>query len=698
MKNPWILPGIILVVIILCVCGLCLVGAIGASYFWLAEPRPSAAWEASSPTSTPAVLRPTLNPGQENETPSGAPTPGEPAVERTPVSIPAGPEDNLRILMEAEIPDNDLPDLVRRLEGIQDIPMTVPPPTSPLQVGDKETFWASNTDTNANFEVSATLRYITDHAYFWIEDGVTYNARDLRDLAEAFEERIYPTNREFFGSEWTPGVDGDPHIYILYVRGMGESIAGYFSTMDEYTPLVNEYTNSHEMFLFSADNVTFDEEFTYGVLAHEFQHMIHWYRDRNEESWVNEGFSELATFLNDYSAGGFDGLYVMDPDVQLNVWPVQHELSGPHYGASFLFMTYFLDRFGEDATKALVSHSENGLESIDLSMAEMDESDPLTGETITADDIFVDWTVATFLQDERVGDGRYIYHNYPDAPQPSETEDIEECTPGERTRDVNQYGVDYIRIRCDSSTTLRFEGSTVTSVLPADPHSGSYAFWSNKGDESDMTLTRAFDFSEVTGPLTLNYWTWYDIEKDFDYLYLLASTDGERWEILHTPSGTPDDPTGANFGWGYNAKSGTNDYENGEAIWLEESVDLSHFAGKQVQLRFEYVTDAVANGEGFLLDDLAIPEIDYATDFESNDGGWQAAGFVRIQNLLPQTYRLTLITKGREIQVQHLTLNPGNTVEVPLDFDGDLKEAILIVSGTTRFTIQPTAYRYYFTD
>ncbi|MDD2695765.1 MAG: hypothetical protein PHD58_07565, partial [Anaerolineales bacterium] len=251
MKNPWILPGIILVVIILCVCGLCLVGATGASYFWLAEPRPSAAWEASSPTSTPAVLRPTLNPGQENETPSGAPTPSEPAVERTPVSIPARPEDNLRILMEAEIPDNDLPDLVRRLEGIQDIPMTVPPPTSPLQVGDKETFWASNTDTNANFEVTATLRYITNHAYFWIEDGVTYNARDLRDLAEAFEERIYPTNREFFGSEWTPGVDGDPHIYILYVRGMGESIAGYFSTMDEYTSLVNEYTNSHEMFLFS---------------------------------------------------------------------------------------------------------------------------------------------------------------------------------------------------------------------------------------------------------------------------------------------------------------------------------------------------------------------------------------------------------------------------------------------------------------
>ncbi len=44
----------------------------------------------------------------------------------------------------------------------------------------------------------------------------------------------------------------------------------------------------------NADNTDLADSFTYSVLAHEFQHMIHWYRDRNEESWMNEGFSELA--------------------------------------------------------------------------------------------------------------------------------------------------------------------------------------------------------------------------------------------------------------------------------------------------------------------------------------------------------------------------------------------------------------------
>ena len=61
--------------------------------------------------------------------------------------------------------------------------------------------------------------------------------------------------------------------------------------------------------------------YTYGVLAHEFQHMIHWYRDRNESSWINEGFSELSTLLNGLDPGGFDYIYTSNPDLQLTDWP-----------------------------------------------------------------------------------------------------------------------------------------------------------------------------------------------------------------------------------------------------------------------------------------------------------------------------------------------------------------------------------------
>jgi immune inhibitor A len=596
--------------------------------------------------------------------------------------------DTLTVIKDTVIPVNDLLDLAQRLEGKGSIPATLDPPAVPPTVGSKEIFWVTDTDTNESFEIEATLGYITEHTYFWIENEIQYKDADLKALAETFEKKIYPTNRDFFGSEWSPGVDGDPHLYILFAQGLGYNLAGYFSSADEYHPLAHEYSNAHETFVLNADNLDFDDEYTYSVLAHEFQHMIHWYQDRNETSWLNEGFSELAAFLNGYDAGGFDYLYTSEPDLQLNDWPNDSSSTSPHYGASFLFVTYFLDRFGESVTQDLVGHPANGMTSIDTVLSDSGQLDPLTNNQILADDVFLDWTLANYLRDENISDGRFAYHNYPDVPGTSETETVRECPAGVETRDVHQYGVDLINITCQGDFRIKFEGSTQVKVVPSDPYSGSFAFWSNRGDESDMTLTRSFDFGAHSGPLTLTYWTWYDIEADYDYVYLEGSLDGEQWDILTTPSGTGADPSGNSFGWGYNGLSG------GDGIWIQEKVDISQFAGKQVQFRFEYVTDAAVNGEGFLLDDIAIPEIDYFSDFEVDSGGWESAGFVRIQNFLPQTYRLALIINGKDTQVEYLELNADNTLIIPISIGSDVGEVLLVVTGTTRYTRQKAPYRF----
>jgi hypothetical protein len=393
--------------------------------------------------------------------------------------------------------------------------------------------------------------------------------------------------------------------------------------------------------------------------------------------------------LNGYSVGGADLLYASNPDIQLTDWPVDFEDTSPHYGASFLFTAYVLDRFGSELTQALAAHPANGLVSLDLVLEERGVNDPLTGQPVRADDLYMDWVLANYLQDRSVADGRFTYNNYPLAPQPLATEGFSKCPADWNTRDVRQYGVDYIQITCKGQQTLIFEGSTAVNVIPADPYSGEYAFWSNKGDESDMTLTQAFDFRDQTGPLTLSYRTWFDIEENWDYVYLVASTDeGKTWEMVLTPSGTAEDPIGSNYGWGYTGLSGTG---NG---WIEEEVDLSSFAGQEVLLRFEYVTDAGVNGEGLLLDDVRIPEIGYFSDFETDDGGWEAAGFVRIQNQLPQTYRLALISMGDSTQVEYLTLEVDNRAEIPLTFGDGVDEVVLVVTATTRFTRIPAAYRF----
>ena len=160
--------------------------------------------------------------------------------------------------------------------------------------------------------------------------------------------------------------------------------------------------------------------------------------------------------------------------------------------------------------------------------------------------------------------------------------------------------------------------------------------------------------------------------------------------MLTTPSGTAEDPAGNNYGWGYNGTSGG----SSTARWIQESVDISQFAGKKVQLRFEYVTDAAANGEGFLLDDVSIPEVGYSTDFETDDGGWQAEGFARINNTLPQTIRLSLIRKGKQTTVESLKLSADNSLDIPLNLGDDVREVILVVSGTTPFTRQKADYEF----
>ena len=622
------------------------------------------------------------------------------ADEGTPLPLDTGepPSDETLVLLENTVaPENDPVDLAERLKGIGNIPETVPARSTPWKVGDHKSFQVTDNDTNITSPHDATLRYVGDIVYFWVEDGVQYDKGELDDLARTFEDKIVPTDREFFGTEWNPGIDNDSHIYILYTSGLGLQVAGYFSSADEIHPDARPDSNAAEMFLINSDNSPLSDPYTYGVLAHEFQHMIHWYRDRNETSWINEGMSELATLLNDYTHTGFASEYLFDPDLQLNDWPNDEFATTPHYGAGFIFVTYFLERFGEDATKALVGDAANGLESVDNVLNQLSTTDPLTGSPITADDVVLDWGVTNFLADASVADGRYSYGNYPEVlPSTANyTEYLDECS-GSNTRSVNQYGFDYITIACPGQTTLHFQGSTRTGLLPASPHSGDYAFWSNKGDESDMTLTRPFDFTNVSNPITLTYQTWYDIETDWDYVYLLASTDnGETWKFLDTPSGTDTNPTKNSYGHGYTGVSGGGE-DFSQAEWIQESVELSQYAGQQVLLRFEYVTDAAVNGEGLMVDDISILETSYFEDFEAGDGGWEAQGFARIQNVLPQHFQLALITSGAETTVQVLDVPETNVLDIPLDISGGVNNVTLVVMGSTRFTRQTATYRFSF--
>lgn len=631
-----------------------------------------------APTNTP-------QPPPPSSTPEPTATP-EPTPTVTPIFVDT---ETLNILHSVLVPENDRNVLAQMFKGVGELTPLEPPATD-LEVGATDTFWITNYD-DEQIEIPATLQYVTDHAYFWVHDTAQFDPDELETLANTFENKIYPNNQAFFGSEWSPGIDGDPHIYILYARGLAMNVGGYYSTGDELHPDVSEFSNAHEMFVFNAGSVGLAEEYTLGLFAHEYQHMIHWNTDRNEDSWIDEGAAQVAELINRYNPGGSDTYYVNNTDIQLNTWSDSddEELWFSHYGGSFLFMAYFLDRFGEETTQALINHPANGFQGIDLVLTELGITDPMTNEPILGDDFFVDWALANYIGDDDVEDGRYYYSNYI-APRAKQTDVIRDCEADLQEYDVHQYGVDYIRILCTGQFTLNFEGQIENRVVPADPYSGEYFFWSNSATESNTTLSQTFDFSGVEAPITLTFWTWYDIEKNWDYAFISASTDGETWTTLQGTTTTDSDPQDANYGWGFTGTTRSSE-------WVQESVDLSEFAGQEVTLRFDYITDAVLNYEGMLIDDVAIEEIGYFTDFETDDGGWIADGFVRIKNVLPQTFRLALIHSGETITVEYIPVGVNNLASVSLDIAEEGESVVLVVAGTTRYTHQTAMYTLSFT-
>jgi immune inhibitor A len=235
-----------------------------------------------------------------------------------------------------------------------------------------------------------------------------------------------------------------------------------------------------------------------------------------------------------------------------------------------------------------------------------------------------------------------------------------------------------------------FEGQQQVKLVDADPK-GAYSWWSNRGDDADATLTREFDLRNAKSP-RLTFQTWYDIEDGWDYLYVQVSEDnGKTWKILPGKHTTARNPAGNAFGVGWTGISG-----GGESpAWVDEEIDLSAFAGKQVSVRFEYVTDDAVNQPGVLLDHIAIPELGYQDDGENGLAGWDAAGWVLTDNTLAQRWLVQLVEIGRNgITVQRMDVGEDGRGQLTSHDLQDSQDVLLVISGLTPVTTEQAPYSY----
>ncbi|UCG83324.1 MAG: immune inhibitor A [Dehalococcoidia bacterium] len=328
-----------------------------------------------------------------------------------------------------------------------------------------------------------------------------------------------------------------------------------------------------------------DKPYLYeGVLAHEYQHLLHYDYDPFEEDWINEGLSDWAEVLCGYGipVEHVEAIAAM-PENSLVFWGDQgnSEISAD-YGIAYMYQQYMYEQFGQDFIQAEFQDSANqGIYSVDSVLSAIGESD-------TFADTFHNFSVALYTS------GAYSLEDLA-------TFQVDVGRPGNRnleayaTDGAPPWGTDYYLIwGFNQIANFHFNGNP---FKPLSWSSNSTVLWSGTGN-----LVDNWAIFEATGGGTLTFDTFYDIEDYWDFGFVQVSTDGGyTWTSLGNAYTTSAHDPGAHPTVVANLP-GLTWLSVG---WVTMSFDLSAYAG-DILIAFRYVTDWATVYDGWYIDNVYV--------------------------------------------------------------------------------------------
>lgn len=182
---------------------------------------------------------------------------------------------------------------------------------------------------------------------------------------------------------------------------------------------------------------------------------------------------------------------------------------------------------------------------------------------------------------------------------------------------------------------------------PFDPHTGEHYVYSQIGNVAYKRLTRT-----ITVPADgaeMSFWTSYNTEAHWDHMFVEARTAGQDdWTTLPDLNGHTSTDPGDSCSAGWNglhpqldhyqtlnadgsceATGTTGEWHatsGGSGGWQQWKVDLSDYAGEQVEVSIAYASDWAVQGLGVFLDDIEVSTGEGSTSFESGMDGWEVSG------------------------------------------------------------------------
>ena len=561
------------------------------------------------------------------------------------------------------------------------------PTGEPATIGEELTISVSDMGTNTDYDETFVVVMDGTYGIILIEEAA-YNGYDsttdeyvfpnpsgawrtedhistaqLSYLLNQFDTVIYPEDTSVFGEPLPRGDEGQKTWILIhnirdaayYDNTQTSYVAGYFSASEDAA------NNKNMMHIDSYDwtnriGPDAARPFLYeGVFAHEFEHLIHFDVDPNEDSWVDEGLADLAGYLCGYghSAGHVAYYMVYHPTVSLTFWNGGLE----NYGASYLFQLYLYEHYGESAfTTALVKEQANGIEGIEKTLATL-------GYTDTFDEIYDCWNIANYLDDTEKAGGKYGYETLEVGTIDTWGYSIEYVmsnlwwgAPDKAPFSVSSdwcgvesqpYTAHYFRFNNDKKAQVSIDGEDFAGPLA---YSGTYEWYSDIEAWAWRSFYQTFEIP--TGGATLNFNTLYEIEEDWDYGYVeVYDRNTDEWYTLDSTGtvdyvahsqdnpNTPDDREPKD----YDVAGRWHAFTGDSGGWTPVSMDLSPFAGHTIDLYFTTWQDGAYTLQMMYVDDIEIPEIGFLEDVESGEDGWTSTGWYITDGILDNGFGVTTI-------------------------------------------------------
>ena len=255
--------------------------------------------------------------------------------------------------------------------------------------GDVNQFYVYNFEQKKYIQVTATLRFTDGNINIWVSDSEWEQAHvTMQVVQQVYEGLMQHTPDastdpqkgiiEIIQADFglPPDFDGDMITDFLltdikdgWKEGEG-FIAGYFNPLDQHINGTfvgrTQISGSNErdiLYIDTYPGIYHNGSYSYfevlGTVSHEYQHLVQYRYDKNETTFVNEGLSELSSFLCGYGLRD-PSKYLMDTNIDLTGWETELSQTLVHYAKAALWTYFLYEKLGPAFIRNLTQSSLTG--------------------------------------------------------------------------------------------------------------------------------------------------------------------------------------------------------------------------------------------------------------------------------------------------------------------------------------------------